>query len=100
MIYKIHTTLSNVSAPKCRVTKSLIDSSSSGLGETIPMAPNPALILPGHVSKPNVTASSGLPGKAYNLSSQKTNRGSVGSARTSSSIAPKSFANLNIVGDG
>lgn len=93
--------VARLNKPKWRVTNCFTDSSSFGLAAIRPMAPRPALILPGHVIKLKLrTGSVSLLGKGYNSPSQNTNRGRVESARISSSIMPISFANLKIVGLG
>ena len=93
--------VARLNKPRWRVTNCLTDSSSFGLAAIRPMAPKPALILPGHVIKLKLrTGSVSLLGKGYNSPSQNTNRGRVESARINSSMMPISLANLKIVGLG
>mmetsp|Transcript_57466 Transcript_57466/g.175003 ORF Transcript_57466/g.175003 Transcript_57466/m.175003 type:complete len:250 (-) Transcript_57466:150-899(-) len=65
---------SKASSPKLRVTNSLTDSSLSGIGSLMPMAPKPARIFPGQVRKSPVTRSRGPAGSARNRPSHHTKR--------------------------
>ena len=73
---------------------SATDSSLSGGGALKrPMAPRPARIFPGKDRRSNVTAEMGELGVARSLLFQNTNRGAVGSPRTSLSAIPASTCN-------
>mmetsp|Transcript_28623 Transcript_28623/g.52081 ORF Transcript_28623/g.52081 Transcript_28623/m.52081 type:complete len:241 (-) Transcript_28623:278-1000(-) len=91
---------SKASGPKLRVTNSRTDSSRSGMGSLMPMAPRPARILPGQVRKSPKTASAGPAGSGRNRPSHHTNLYELGSAKRMSSLSPTSHAVLRMGSPG